>query len=137
MSDGGFTFVGSTQSYDVGQGDMWLLRAYENGTVVWNHSIGTTQGDSGYTFVSEGNDVYTLAGITRSLGTSDPNVWLLKVNVSMIEEGAPSESDDNGEDGGGDISIPFSLDIFLSVLVVSVMVNMRYILRRRRNYTQN
>ena len=57
MSDGGFVFLGATHSFDIGQGDIWLVRTYANGSIMWNHTIATPYGENGGSFVYEGNNI--------------------------------------------------------------------------------
>ncbi|MBY8994168.1 MAG: hypothetical protein KGD59_06425 [Candidatus Heimdallarchaeota archaeon] len=46
MADYGFTFVGGTHSYDIEQGDIWLVRTDVDGNVLWNHTMGDEYGNS-------------------------------------------------------------------------------------------
>ena len=84
MTDEGFSFCGGTQSYDIGQGDAWLVRTDINGTITWNHTIGDTFGNTAVAFVYEGNETYTIAGKTLRQGESYEDIWIFKLQVLMI-----------------------------------------------------
>ncbi|MFX0011161.1 MAG: hypothetical protein ACFE9R_12655 [Candidatus Hermodarchaeota archaeon] len=83
MPDGGFVFVGSTHSFDIGQGDLWLVRTYANGSIMWNHTVATPYGENGVSFVYEGNNTYTIAGHHNPVGMPGSVISLMKVRVSI------------------------------------------------------
>jgi hypothetical protein len=84
MPDQGFTFVGGTHSYDMGQGDIWLVQTDIDGNVVWNHTMGDPYGNSGMSLVYEGNSTYVLVGGTVYLGEPFGDIWILKVYINEI-----------------------------------------------------
>jgi hypothetical protein len=85
LPDRSFTFVGSTHSYDIGNGDLWLVRLDANGNLIWNHTVGDPYGNSGASFVYEGNSTYTCAGTTNPVGETYSDLWVLKVQVATIK----------------------------------------------------
>ncbi|MFX1525729.1 MAG: hypothetical protein ACFFCC_19655 [Promethearchaeota archaeon] len=115
MSDGGFTFVGATHSYDIGQGDIWFVHTYANGSIKWNHTIATPYGENGVSFVYEGNGTYTIAGHHNPVGMPGSVMWLLKVRISIIPPG-------NGSPGNGDGSFLWLFIIIIPIIaVISVL----------------
>ncbi|MHA1211511.1 MAG: hypothetical protein ACTSSH_03530, partial [Candidatus Heimdallarchaeota archaeon] len=94
MLDGGFTVSGSTNSFDVGNGDAWLIRVDENGTILWNFTIGDTNGNSATSFVYEGGDTYTVVGNTLRFGEVLSDIWVFKVKIitTIITNTPPTET---------------------------------------------
>jgi len=93
MADYGFTFVGGTHSYDMGQGDIWLVRTDVDGNVVWNHTMGDEYGNSGGSLDYEGNSTYIIAGGTNYVGEPFGDIWILKVFINEVTpSGTPTSS---------------------------------------------
>ncbi|MFX1289102.1 MAG: hypothetical protein ACFFFY_11160, partial [Promethearchaeota archaeon] len=113
MSDGGFVFVGSTHSFDIGQGDIWRVRTYMNGSIMWNHTVATPYPENGVSFVYEGNNTYTIAGQHHPVGMPGSVIWLgkVKINVIPLEEPTP-------ENGGLD---PFLLWLIIIIAIVGIV----------------
>ena len=74
-------FSGTTHSFDVGNGDVWLVRTAYNGTTIWNHTLGDEFGNSGGPFVFEGNDTYTVLGGTRVVEEAFADLWIFQVQI--------------------------------------------------------
>jgi hypothetical protein len=115
MPDGGYVFVGATHSFDIGQGDIWLVRTYANGSIIWNHTIATPYGENGVSFVYEGNGIYTIAGHHNPVGMPGSVIWLLKAKVNIIPPG-------NGSPENGNRGLLWLIIIVLSVIgIVSAL----------------
>jgi hypothetical protein len=112
MPDGGFAFVGSTHSFDVGQGDIWLVRTHMNGTVKWNHTIATPYGENGASFVYEGIDIFTIAGHHNPVGMPGSVIWLMRVKINVI---LPQEEENPPEIGG------FNVYLFWLISIISII----------------
>ena len=112
MPEGGYTLVGSTHSFDVGNGDAWIIRIDENGNILWNETIGDPYGNSVSSFVYIGNNTYIAAGATHSLGTPHQDLWVFKFHIDLEEEIIPQ----NGIYGYEIISL--CIIVLLSTLVV-------------------
>lgn len=87
MPNNELTFVGSTHNFDQeGQGDAWIVRIDENGTHLWNYTIGDTYGNSAGSFVYEGSETFTVLGSTNSVGVAFSKIWVfkLKLNTTII-----------------------------------------------------
>jgi hypothetical protein len=84
MADGGFTISGSTHSFDMGQGDGWLIRTDIDGNTLWNHTIGNEFGNGAGGFVYEGNNTYVVVGSTHRAGEPFADIWTFKVHISTI-----------------------------------------------------
>ena len=86
MPNGEITFVGSTHSFDQGNGDAWIVRMNENGTLLWNFTIGDPYGNSAGSFVYDGSETYTVLGSTIGIGDQFGKMWILrlKLNTTII-----------------------------------------------------
>ncbi|MHA1307730.1 MAG: hypothetical protein ACTSO7_04410 [Candidatus Heimdallarchaeota archaeon] len=84
MVDGGFTVGGGTHNYDLGNGDAWILRTDENGTLLWNHTVGDTNGNSMTSLVYDGSNTYTCAGTTLPFGEVFSDIWVFKCHIEII-----------------------------------------------------
>ncbi len=83
MTNNELTFVGSTHNFDQeGQGDAWIVRIAENGTHLWNYTIGDAYGNSAGSFVYEGNDTFTVLGATNSIGVAFSKIWVFKLRLN-------------------------------------------------------
>jgi hypothetical protein len=77
-TDGGYIVAGSTKSFSVGSGDLWLLKVSANGTADWNRTFGGPSDDGGQAVQQTKDGGYIVAGSTRTFGAGSGDVWLLK-----------------------------------------------------------
>jgi hypothetical protein len=84
MSDGGFVTIGSTHSFDVGNGDAWITRVDSIGNLVWNYSIGDSYGNGASSLAYLGNDTYIAVGTTYRSGELFQDAWAFKIQVVSI-----------------------------------------------------
>lgn len=91
-TDGSFVVAGFHDSYDgdvtvnQGMGDMWIVKLSSTGALVWQKSIGGTEGDIAKSIVGTSDGGYVVVGLTFSNtidvsgnhGGSD--VWVVKLN---------------------------------------------------------
>jgi hypothetical protein len=129
MPDGGFVFVGATHSFDIGQGDIWLVRTYANGSILWNHTIATPYGENGASFVFEGSGIYTIAGSHHPVGEPGSVIWLMKVRVSII----PPE---NGNGDQIDNMLWLTL-IILSIIGIAAAIMIWQLSKRKKKRDSN
>jgi len=76
-SDGGYIVVGTSYSYGVGWGDVYLIKTNINGDMLWTKTYGGTDYDSGSSVVQTSDEGYIIAGVTWSFGE---NVYVIKIN---------------------------------------------------------
>lgn len=90
MSDGGFTLMGSTHSFDIGNGDAWIIRIDSDGEVLWEETIGDPYGNGVASFLYLGNNTYVATGSTYSIGSMYQDLWVFKFQVIVEESTSPS-----------------------------------------------
>jgi len=80
-SDGGYIIVGCTYSFDVGGGDMYLIKTDANGNQTWTQNFGGTSFECGYSVQQTTDGGYIVAGSTTSYGTGG-DVYLIKTSIN-------------------------------------------------------
>jgi hypothetical protein len=110
MPDGGFTLMGTTHSFDIGNGDAWIIRIDSDGNLLWNHTIGDPYGNGISAFLYLGNNTYIATGTTHQLGLLYEDVWILKFQVITDEP-----LDPNGTIPGYDFSLSLGI---ITVLII-------------------
>lgn len=98
-SDGGFAFVGMSESNDgdlsnhhgtATNNDLWVAKLSAAGVVQWSKLYGGTDDDEGYDILQTSDGGFMVAGWTASSdgdvtghhGTSNNDMWVLKLNSS-------------------------------------------------------
>ncbi|MFX0208904.1 MAG: hypothetical protein ACFFDT_23170 [Candidatus Hodarchaeota archaeon] len=81
-SDGGYIFVGLTESYGMGEEDMWLVKTDTGGQVEWNQTFGGTGQDIAFSVVVAPDGGYVLSGRTTSFGIGAMDVWVVKTDAA-------------------------------------------------------
>jgi hypothetical protein len=79
--DGGFIIAGLTMTYDIGEGDYWLIRMDENGDTLWTRTYGGPEYDEPYHLMIAADAGYLILGQTMSFGAGGNDMWLLKTNA--------------------------------------------------------
>lgn len=84
-SDNGLVMIGETWTYDVGGGDIWLVKIDSSGSVVWGRTFGGSNVELGQDVIQTSDGGYALAGTTLSL-TGDALPLLLKTDSSGFQQ---------------------------------------------------
>jgi hypothetical protein len=79
-SDGGYIVAGITVSIGAG-GDVYLIKTDASGDTLWTRTYGGTNYDHGYSVQQTADGGYIVAGLTRSFGAGDVDVYLIKTNA--------------------------------------------------------
>ncbi|MEI6766929.1 MAG: T9SS type A sorting domain-containing protein [Bacteroidota bacterium] len=112
-SDGGFAFVGSSESTDGdvsgnhGQNDIWVAKATAAGAIQWSYLFGGTQDEEGFDLVQTADGGFFVCGWTDSFdgdvtghhGTYSSDMWVLRLSASgtlMNSKCYGGTSDDEG-----------------------------------------
>ncbi len=85
-ADGGYIFIGTTDSYGAGGWDVWLIKLNKTGHMEWNRTFGGSDSDYGYSVKPTSDDGYILAGKTESFSSGLTDGWLIKTDCNGTEE---------------------------------------------------
>ena len=78
--EGGYFFVGYTNSTGNGLYDFWLVNLDEDGNVIWEKTYGTPKMNVGLYGDQTADGGYAIAGYTVPLDRNDKDFWLLKTD---------------------------------------------------------
>ncbi|MBU1636193.1 T9SS type A sorting domain-containing protein [bacterium] len=79
-TDGGFVLAGATNSFGVGDYDLWLVRTDSNGDSLWSRTFGQRSLDNCMSVKLLTDGGYILAGYTDN-GAPDFDFWLVKTGL--------------------------------------------------------
>ena len=79
-SDGGYIVLADTYSYGAGSSDFWLIKTNSSGILSWTKTFGGTGTERSHSVRQTTDGGYILAGDTRSYGSGDYDVWLVKTD---------------------------------------------------------
>jgi len=77
--DGYYVVVGYMDAGGSGDYDFLVLKLDVSGVVLWNHTYGGCESDKAYA-VASAFDGYVVVGDTRSKGSGDSDVWIVKID---------------------------------------------------------
>jgi hypothetical protein len=99
-ADNGFIVTGLTESYDAGDGDLWLIKTDENGNGEWSKTFGGEEFDVGRSIQETSDKGFIITGGTVSFGLEDSDLWLIKIFAYNQPPGAPTiTGETNGKVG--------------------------------------
>ena len=81
-NDGGYALSGYSNSFGVGNYDVWLVKTDASGNHQWNQTYGGTDDDMGFSMVQASDGGYAIAGYTGSFGAGSADFWLVKTDAS-------------------------------------------------------
>ncbi len=86
-STDGYLIVGYSNSYTVSLGgfggeDLFLIKTDKNGLRLWDRLYGGSGDDRGYSIISTSDGGFAAVGSTKSFGSGNEDVWLLKLDVT-------------------------------------------------------
>jgi hypothetical protein len=83
-NDGGYIFVGSTDSFGTGSSDFWLVKTDTDGAMQWSKTFGGIGSDRAFSVFQTSDGGYILAGETSSFGAGSLDFWLVKTDAVGI-----------------------------------------------------
>jgi len=81
-SDGGYTIAGYTNSFGVGEADVYVAKLDANGNLQWTKTIGRPDDESGTSLIQTSDGGYAIAGLTPSFGAGGLDVYVVKLNAN-------------------------------------------------------
>ncbi|MFX1517961.1 MAG: hypothetical protein ACFFC6_16795 [Promethearchaeota archaeon] len=84
-SDGGFVITGVTQSYGMGDRDVWVIKINATGHPEWNQTFGGVNSDYADSILCSTEGEYILAGRMESFGAGESDMWVIKTTAGQPE----------------------------------------------------
>jgi ribosomal protein S11 len=81
-SDGGYILAGRTYSFGAGSADIFLIKTYANGNIIWAKTYGGTYYDGASSVQQTSDGGYIVAGLTYSFGAGSSDIFLIKTDAS-------------------------------------------------------
>lgn len=81
-SDGGYVMTGSTMSYGAGLNDVYIIKADNNGNLIWEKTYGGADQDYGQSVCETSDGGFVIAGYTVSYGAGYTDVYLIKTDIN-------------------------------------------------------
>lgn len=82
ITEGGYVFTGYTKATAAGQEDVWFVKTDTSGNPLWTKTIGGFEGDQSQAILQTSDSGFVIAAVTKSFGTGDYDVWLIKTDVN-------------------------------------------------------
>jgi hypothetical protein len=79
-ADYGYILAGYTRSYGAGASDFYLIKTDQSGDTLWTRTYGGGSPDEAASVVQTNDSGYILAGMTRSYGGGEQDVYVVKTD---------------------------------------------------------
>lgn len=78
--DGGYIICGATESFDVENSDVLVLKINADGEVQWSKTYGGSEYELGASIAKTANNEFIIAGYTRSFGAGGEDFYVIKID---------------------------------------------------------
>lgn len=112
-NDNGYILCGRTESYGMGDSDVYLVRTDDEGIVLWEKTFGGTNDDAGISLELTGDGNFIICGNTQSFGSIYSDIYLIKTFDGVNYPVILNDSIDLGQDQPGTVFMD-SLGVFNS-----------------------
>ncbi|MCP4580128.1 MAG: T9SS type A sorting domain-containing protein [candidate division Zixibacteria bacterium] len=79
---GGYVVCGYTESFSIGEDDIYLIKTDSGGNEIWSETFGGYASDVGLYIRETDDDGYIIAGATGSFGSGNRDIYLVTVDSS-------------------------------------------------------
>lgn len=80
-TDGGYIITGISQSFGLGENDIYLIRTDSMGDSLWTKRIGGTGPDNGFSVHQTSDGGFIIGGYTESFGIGNSDAYLIKTDA--------------------------------------------------------
>jgi len=80
-ADGGYLMAGHTETYNVPDSDVWLVKTDGNGEVVWEKTFGGPKKERAFRIQATDDGGYVMAGYTDSFGAGGSDIYIVKIDA--------------------------------------------------------
>jgi len=84
-ADAGFIMTGITYSYDIGGGDIWVIKTDENGVEQWNRTYGGNGYDKGSDVIETRDGCYVIVGGVSAEAAGWVDLFIMKIDTQGNE----------------------------------------------------
>ncbi|MFA5032359.1 MAG: T9SS type A sorting domain-containing protein [bacterium] len=95
--DSGYVLAGYTESQGAGMTDGWLIKTDTFGIPIWNKTFGGTDSDFIYSVTKTMDSGYIMTGYTKSFGSGESDVWIIKTDANGDTIWTRTYGDSNNE----------------------------------------
>jgi hypothetical protein len=78
--DGGYVFVGATNSFGAGAYDVYVVKTASNGDILWTRTYGGTGNEAGFSIQQTFDGGYIVAGNTDSFGAGGQDFFVIRTD---------------------------------------------------------
>jgi len=79
-SDGGYIAAGYTDSFGLGNTDIWVLKLTSKGDIEWQHTFGGSGDDWANSVQQTSDGGYIIGGSSDSFGNGEVDFWVIKIS---------------------------------------------------------
>ncbi len=79
-SEGGYLFVGGTNSFGYGGYDIYVVKIDDSGDTIWTRTYGGLGDDLSFAVIETFDSGFVIAGVTDSYGVGSEDFYIIKIN---------------------------------------------------------